>query len=266
LVKKSENNHNFVCTFREAVAFVMKERGETGEHQRLHYTRALCRAAVNCGELRLPTLTGFVDPWAQPYREPEPQFKQEDNNLAAAVYLGMHRSVNRQLTAVEYKNRSSYFGSPLRCAATIGDVELTKTLLASMSTEKRHWEDAWAASAELGHFEVLRLLIESGQPSLNYRLLETALRHASRGGYMEIVEFLLDNSDIISEKANNPVPNVLSLRRAENKAKQYWLEVVLITACCRGHDHIARLAFDRGARPFIQLKTLKHPFSHSLSL
>jgi ankyrin repeat protein len=97
-------------------------------------------------------------------------------------------------------NGKSYFGSPLGCAATIGDIALIRILLESDVGKTSRWRGSWAAAAEYGHFELLRFLIDSKRPNLNYQHYQNALQHASRGGHIEIVRFLFENADILLKK------------------------------------------------------------------
>jgi ankyrin repeat protein len=224
---------------------LIKLNGETyNDSRRLHYTRLLTRAAVEAGHVDLYDLTGTrrayqgIAYWHQ--------CPPVDNALAAMAYLGMHSPLQK-IIEDGAKDNQTYFGTPLSCAALTGNLEIVRTLLATITVSPDSWLLAMGKAARHGHLEILRLLIDFKRPELNYDHYNYVIIRAASVGQVEVLQFLLPERGLFSRHAQAPPRH-----NPNHEQEGFWLEVILRQACLAGKESVLRMALERDADPIIR--------------
>lgn len=165
-----------------------KEQSGRAEELRIQYIRSLCEA--------------FPKPYHSAYycrrnmdREGFRKASLEENALAAAAYLGLatifHKLVGRNVKDVE-----TYFGYPLDCATSRGNLNMTQTLLERLPGIKSDFTTLRLA-ARSGHTDIVRLLLsprwyhdEDFQEERSPEYFRKALRPAIASGNQEVIDLI----------------------------------------------------------------------------
>jgi ankyrin repeat protein len=170
--------------------------------------------------------------------------------LVIGIILGFS-----QLSAQVAKQSVTYFGNPLTCAAGTGNIELVRILLTANINARPYWRNALKKATRRGHLEVVRLLIDFRRPELNYSHYDCAIRQAALGGQVEVLRWLLAESNLFSNEANNHSSDILG--RAWEGPESFWLETILLKASLRGQESVMRMALESGAYPTVRFQFLK---------
>ena len=166
------------------------------------------------------------------------------NGFAPTVTLLLDHGVD-----IHYMN-----GTPLRSAASQGDLEMVRLLLARGAFIEADDNSAFLAAARSGRIEMMHMLLYRGA-DVNGHARQTAFREAARAGRADVMRALLDLGADVSAENNE------ALRTAAfygfDEALQLVLDrgadlhvsdgFALRAAAERGHLQTVRLLLDRGA-------------------
>ena len=158
----------------------------------------------------------------------------------------------QRLLAHGAKQSVTLFGNPLSCAVRAGNIEVVRILLAAKTDTQHYWRAAFSNAARHGHLEIMRLLIDFKRSELNYGHYNIAIRQAASGGQVDVLRWLLSESNLFSNEENNRSSKILE--RAWKGPELWWLEVILLQACRRGHESVVCMALERGAYPTIKFQ------------
>jgi ankyrin repeat protein len=227
-----ERIHPFTVAIHEAIDVIIEKSPELQDRgRRNELIRTLCVAARRVGDVQLALLTGSS------YKRKSvwfPQCSAAENALAAAAYLGLTELVS-QFLANKIQEKLTYWGLPLACAASAGNLEITNILLKKGSRSGNSIYTAMQQAAFNGHEAIVRSLVSRMEKPLEYVTWDFGLRAAARRGQAKIVDILLADGT--------------AFKPPDQKLEAYWLQRVLMQACNTGQDHIVRVALDRGANP-----------------